>query len=173
MKSSLFVCWIGFEDCWGVFISTLLQQLGASHPDSSTGSGYSVLFYTDLILQTGVSWRRHPPSSSLMDWKRFTHKSNKPGGRPPEQQTHQHVLASWKLVLMLRVKKQAACLGTSLSPHLDWHQQACWVKSHWFSLACESLSRMRCLILESLIQRLSLSVKSSEKIHLYPGPLKQ
>lgn len=28
-----------------------------------------------------VRWRWRPISISLMDWKRFTHKSNKPGGR--------------------------------------------------------------------------------------------
>lgn len=32
-------------------------------------------------LQREVSWRWRPPSISLMDWKRFTRKINKPGGR--------------------------------------------------------------------------------------------
>lgn len=32
-------------------------------------------------LQREVSWRWRPPSISLMDWKRFTRKSSKPGGR--------------------------------------------------------------------------------------------
>ncbi len=54
---------------------------------------YGILQRCDLVqtLQREVSWRWRPPSISLMDWKRFTRKSNKPGGRTSRTaRTHTH-----------------------------------------------------------------------------------
>ncbi len=98
---------------------------------------YGILQRCDLVqtLQREVSWRWRPPSISLMDWKRFTRKSNKPGGRTSRTarthththtHTHRDTLASWKLVLLPRGTNKTACLCTALPLRpIVWQQQDC------------------------------------------------
>jgi len=105
------------------FIFTLLQQRGAIHTDSSgTSSGHLcvVLPRCDLTqtLQGEVSWWWCSPSISLMDWKRFTRKSNKRGRRSWRTATHKHTLTSWKLALLPRLPNKTACLCTGATTAL-------------------------------------------------------
>ena len=83
-------------------------------------------------LQREVSWRWRPPSISLMDWKRFTRKSSKPGGRGFENDDARggHTHMRWPAGNEL-----SRCEGTSrtsclcASPHRPrsavWQQQDC------------------------------------------------
>ena len=108
-------------------------------------------------LQREVSWRWRPPSISLMDWKRFTRKSSKPGGRGFENDdargghTHTHALAGWKWVVPLwRNKPDELFMCVATPPALccmTTTRLSKWVRmqSHGAdgSLTCEAQSWKR------------------------------
>lgn len=96
-------------------------------------------------LQREVSWQWRPPSISLMDWKRFTRKSNKPGGRNSRRTyTHTHARQLKICSPGLSNKKDSLFIYSRITaPHFMTTRRlskCVWVQLHGCSLTCEAQS---------------------------------